>query len=85
MIGRVPFVLAVCKVEESAAGFNDPNTFVVPAAAVPASDVRKNLRRDQRLINFPLKQRVLAKPPLYKPPVELKRWNSKKQNWEIKL
>jgi hypothetical protein len=53
MIGRIPFVLAVCKAEESAAGFNDPNNFVVPAAAVPANDVRKNLRRDQRLIISP--------------------------------
>jgi hypothetical protein len=53
MIGRVPFVLAACKVEESAAGFDDPNTLVVPAAAVPASDVRKNLRRDQRLMISP--------------------------------
>jgi hypothetical protein len=53
MIGRIPFVLAVCKAEESAAGFNDPNNFVVPAAAVPANDVRKNLRRDQRLMISP--------------------------------
>src|ERR1700751_4005121 len=56
MIGRVPFVAAVCKAQEPASGFSDPNTLVVPAAAVPANEVRKNLRRDQRLIVPPRKR-----------------------------
>lgn len=31
-----------------------PKSFVLPAAAVPASEVKKNLRRDQRFMSVPL-------------------------------
>src|SRR5438477_11787101 len=53
MIGRVPFAVApvVCEFGKSASTFGAANKFVLPAAAVPDSALRKNLQRDQTLMN----------------------------------
>src|SRR5262245_53404296 len=52
IIGRLPFATAGRDTpsEDGAA----PKSFVLPAAAVPASEVKKNLRRDHRLMRASL-------------------------------
>ena len=51
--GRVPFALGpeACATEASAVNFAAANKFVAPAVAVPASEVKKNLRRDHKLMH----------------------------------
>src|SRR4029077_10818965 len=53
MTGRLPCaagVAACAPLSAAAAGVGRPKRLVTPAAALPASEVRKNLRRDHRLI-----------------------------------
>src|SRR5580658_4636988 len=52
MIGRVPGREAA-REAASLAGSEFPKSFRAPAAKLPASDVRKNLRRDQISIAMP--------------------------------
>src|SRR6266478_6106325 len=52
--GRFPLAAAICGTNASASdpspGVDARNKFVLPAAAVPTSDVKKNLRRDHKLM-----------------------------------